>query len=447
MREVLKKKIHKKSRFRKVVIKLFGIDNYLGKEFEKFDTKLNKYSNLCDNIIMNAKNYNCSFSHGKIKFYFDYSNVTTYESFSKMLRIGPNYKKEKHVDHQLSQLHGSNAYCQTLIIENLCFERYDFEKLAKTELHEFMDNYNATKRSIARKELIFKNCRFAGCIFTSFVENITFENCTFNKSDNKTNELVENVFVWTSGSLHFKDSTVNSVLMTGKVSEIRIEKVKSLFLKIYKLDVDNLLINDSVISKAYIDKVTSCNMEINSNEWSRSLVMLDLGDESDKNLIEVLSVYEKISKKYRAESNRYLCRIYYLMGKYIAELYKNDELDTIGFYESKLDYFMFPVRIIWKMIFVILVFSIFYLAVGIANSSENQVKFSLCYLISNPNINVYDFAKNYFDSLYFSVVSFTTIGYGDYKVIGLARIIPMVESMFSIIMIGILSSSIFKRYH
>ncbi len=53
---------------------------------------------------------------------------------------------------------------------------------------------------------------------------------------------------------------------------------------------------------------------------------------------------------------------------------------------------------------------------------------------------------SYFDSLYFSVVTFTTLGYGDYHPTGLVRIVSMIEACSSLILMPLFIISLTRKY-
>ncbi len=79
-----------------------------------------------------------------------------------------------------------------------------------------------------------------------------------------------------------------------------------------------------------------------------------------------------------------------------------------------------PLRVISVSVGIILVFSILYFLSGLSFSGES--------LAFNADLGWWDNFKIYFSSLYFSVVTFTTLGYGDLVPIGVARAFAALEA-------------------
>ena len=53
---------------------------------------------------------------------------------------------------------------------------------------------------------------------------------------------------------------------------------------------------------------------------------------------------------------------------------------------------------------------------------------------------------SYFDSLYFSVVTFSTLGYGDYHSIGKIRLIAMVEALSGLFLVPLFLVALTRKY-
>jgi hypothetical protein len=79
-----------------------------------------------------------------------------------------------------------------------------------------------------------------------------------------------------------------------------------------------------------------------------------------------------------------------------------------------------PARVILFSIMLILIFATLYFFSGLSFSGDS--------LAFNPNESLWQNIKYYFSALYFSVVTFTTLGYGDLAPIGIARAFAALEA-------------------
>ncbi len=79
-----------------------------------------------------------------------------------------------------------------------------------------------------------------------------------------------------------------------------------------------------------------------------------------------------------------------------------------------------PIRVILFSIAVILTFAVLYFLLGLSFSGDS--------LAFNPELSVWQNSQIFFSSLYFSVVTFTTLGYGDLAPIGIARAFAALEA-------------------
>lgn len=79
-----------------------------------------------------------------------------------------------------------------------------------------------------------------------------------------------------------------------------------------------------------------------------------------------------------------------------------------------------PIRVILFSISIIITFAILYFLLGLSFSGDS--------LAFNPELSVWENSQIFFSSLYFSVVTFTTLGYGDLAPIGIARALAALEA-------------------
>ncbi|WP_196139275.1 ion channel [Aliikangiella sp. G2MR2-5] len=79
-----------------------------------------------------------------------------------------------------------------------------------------------------------------------------------------------------------------------------------------------------------------------------------------------------------------------------------------------------PIRVIVFSLMIILFFATLYFFSGLSFSGES--------LAFNSDVSPWENLKVYFSALYFSVVTFTTLGYGDLAPIGIARALAALEA-------------------
>lgn len=79
-----------------------------------------------------------------------------------------------------------------------------------------------------------------------------------------------------------------------------------------------------------------------------------------------------------------------------------------------------PVRVILFSLLIIVFFATLYFFAGLSFSGDS--------LAFNPKLSFWENTKIYFSALYFSVVTFTTLGYGDLAPIGIARALAALEA-------------------
>lgn len=79
-----------------------------------------------------------------------------------------------------------------------------------------------------------------------------------------------------------------------------------------------------------------------------------------------------------------------------------------------------PLRVILFSVILILIFATLYFFAGLSFSGDS--------LAFNPESSLWENIKVYFSALYFSVVTFTTLGYGDLAPIGIARALAALEA-------------------
>lgn len=135
-----------------------------------------------------------------------------------------------------------------------------------------------------------------------------------------------------------------------------------------------------------------------------------------------LNAYKTFKKIYQSQGDDHIAKHYFIQeNEYIRKRLKGWNLFTKTLSYYYWEYGNKPHRIIYLSLTIIILFSLIYWI----NSD----------LIS-PNTNYKNF--NFGDSLYFSTVTFTTLGYGDFSPISWLKILTAIEAFMGVINMGFL---------
>lgn len=160
------------------------------------------------------------------------------------------------------------------------------------------------------------------------------------------------------------------------------------------------------------------------------------------NNIEINSLKEITSKYYRYlkinyDENRFA---YYEILKYLEYLLGN-RYKKIGnvLFKHITGYFIKPKKILLICAIIIIISSILYLITGIRIDDNTVIKYSYNNLSSVKFIDV-------FKSIYLSIITFSTLGYGNIVPMHYGEVVACVEMLLGAIYISIFTGTIFKRY-
>jgi hypothetical protein len=111
-------------------------------------------------------------------------------------------------------------------------------------------------------------------------------------------------------------------------------------------------------------------------------------------------------------------------------------------------------RVRVKYFFMWLMNSLSYLIWGYGERPFRALLFAVCIIISSAiffHLGTLDYKDkeiipSFFDSLYFSVVTFTTLGYGEYRPIGISRLVAMFEAFSSLFLLPLFIVALTRKY-
>jgi hypothetical protein len=189
----------------------------------------------------------------------------------------------------------------------------------------------------------------------------------------------------------------------------------------------------------------------NSNLWEAKLdetVMNEIHGDKEKETKKKLEDFEEASQIYRNLKNYFRNEgIYERSGHYYyrekvveKKIYKQENkgkylgsllLDLLCGYGEK------PGRIIYSALTVIIISAILYYGVGIEAYVIEEHSFQVVKISYSSQFTIHENLGNLVTCSYFSVVTFTTLGYGDFHPVGISRTIAMVEAFTGVFMLAL----------
>lgn len=311
-----------------------------------------------------------------------------------MIRSHINFKKKQCIDY-------TNLIFDEVVIINT-------DKLYELSQNEDIDFSNA----LFKKDVIFDNCRFEkNIIFRNviFKSNVSFKNCVF------------------YGDCIFENVDFAENLTSEKIfihSKIKGQKV-------YFENIKNMPRLDGIIF-SNCSKVLLKNIEYSKNDYENAKINYRIA----KNQCSVTGDYEKLGHYYYMERyyggrcikrSTFRSNMQYINAKFMDFLSRI----IIGYGEKPLNIFIIS-------FFIISLFAILYMITGVKYNDKiikiGEVK------------NIYELIKNYIDLWYFSMVTFSTVGYGDMIVINIAgKALVSIEVFLGVTMGASWASVIFRK--
>ncbi|MDV8108941.1 potassium channel family protein [Bacillus sp. BAU-SS-2023] len=311
-----------------------------------------------------------------------------------MIKENINFKKKQCIDY-------TNLIFDEVVIIN------------SDKLHELSKNKNIDfSDALFKKDVIFDNCRFE--------KNITFKNITFENNVSFKNCVF-------CGDCIFKNVEFSRELTGEKIfihSKIKGQKVSF-------ENIKNLPRLDGIIF-SNCTKVLLKDIKYGKNNYENAKINYRIA----KNQCSITGDYEKLGHYYYMERyyggkcikrSGFRGNIQYINAKFIDFLSRI----IIGYGEKPLNIFIIS-------FFIISLFAILYMVAGVKYNDKiikiGEVK------------NIYELIKNYIDLWYFSMITFSTVGYGDMTVINIAgKALVSIEVFLGVTMGASWASVIFRK--
>lgn len=305
--------------------------------------------------------------------------------------------------------------------------------------------YN-TFKNCSLKNIKFTNCKFTGNIFDNCnFRNVHFENCDFYNTkddisifDNKTSfincyfnncHMEKSIFrdVYLT-NIYFIYSNMKDIIFSGiNMDNVCITDCDCRSFKIIEVEIKSFKFDDDYLTK--FDEYTFIdNIKV------------------DKNYKKTYEIASKVYRSfaYKFESNRLIDNSgeYY----YLSKVMENKSLSGIKRFKSYI-YWMLcgygerPTYALITSLEIVLIFAIIYMLTGL-NMGGYIIDYSVMleFGIFSQNL-ISDFMK----SLYFSIVTFTTVGYGDITPVGMSVFLSGVEMLLGVTMVGVWTATLARK--
>jgi len=304
--------------------------------------------------------------------------------------------------------------------------------------------YNDFKRC-KFKDIIFKDCIFNGNIFSKCIfENVLFENCRFYKSDNI------NIF---SDECIFKNNIFKNCNLESSVfKECRISNLKFIESTLENAIFSNMLIENNQISDCDCRGVKIINSSIEKFKFEdKNITKLDeyvfidtikLDKKYKKSYEETAKVYRNIAKKLKENNLINHASEYYYLSKCI----ENRSLTGIDKIKSSIFWLLCgygerPTYALITSLEIIFAFAVLYMFTGLSIDGVD-ISYTEVFSYGFPQRNV---VTDFMSCLYFSTVTFTTVGYGDITPLNVSVFLSGVEMFLGLTMMGIWTATLARK--
>lgn len=258
----------------------------------------------------------------------------------------------------------------------------------------------------------------------AYFSNSSFHNCIFDKTNLRKSIFQQN-----------KIKNIQFILCNLKKSIFDKDEIESIYFSDCNLKSFSM-INSKVYKLEFDDEFVT---KLNENTFFDKFICRDKNKE----------YYASISKTYKNIASQFESnRILNISGEY-HYLYKCSQSKTLeGFSKFKSKIFWLtcgygerPTYALITSLEIVLIFAIIYMFTGIS-IGDRLINYNLTsFSILEKKLILVDFLE----SLYFSLVTFTTVGYGDIIPIGTSIILSSIEMILGVTLVGIWTATLARK--
>lgn len=333
------------------------------------------------------------------------------------------------------------------------------KKINSKSIGEFKDEYNIKilkLRNIEFKYNMFSNCKF---------KNIEFYNCVFYGNTFSTCKFTDVKFIDcnfynTKECISVFDR--KSILVNCEFKKCNVEKgiFESINLKNVKFERTSL--KECIFNNVYFSKIVinDCDMrackiinpdikelEFEDNYLSKfdEYTFIDkiiIDKKYKKNYNYAFKVYKNIASKFESNGLLNIAGEYY----YISKCMEHKSLSGLSKAKSSIFWLLCgygerPTFALITSLEIVLLFAIIYMITGLS-VGEYVINYKELIFQGLPleNLNT-----DFMQSLYFSIVTFTTVGYGDITPIDLSILLSGIEMLLGVTMVGVWTATLARK--
>lgn len=279
------------------------------------------------------------------------------------------------------------------------------------------------------KNVEFSNCLFFGSSGILFISNCNFQNCSFNNCNMENSLIRDSILANTKFVL---SNLRNSIFAKVCLNQISIIDCDFRSLKIIDHNIKGFEFRDSFVTKFDEDTFIS---PIDLNQTKKEHL-------KDEFYERYFKFYKIISSKFAENGLLDISGSYYYLSKSIErKLLKGITKIKSYIFWMLCGYGEKPTYALVTSLEIILIFTIIYMFAGL-NINGDIINYRLFIIkdLADKNL-ILDFMK----SLYFSIVTFTTVGYGDITPIGYSVILSGIEMFLGVTMVGVWTATLARK--
>ena len=316
-----------------------------------------------------------------------------------------------------------------LIYVNITNKKFNYNKFTNCDFNRIKFE-NCTFIGSTFIECNFTNIYFSNCNFEydysiiSYFKNCVFNNCIFNKSNLKNAIFDETHIIMIKFIL---SSLKNVIFNKCNIKNIIFTDCDLKSMKTIEANIDALSFEDEYLSK------------VDENTF---IYKFKINNKDDK-------TYEKISKSYKSISSVFeKNRLFNYAGEYFY-LYKCAEQKHLKGVEKIKSYIFYyicgygerPTFALITSLEIVFIFAILYMFFGLC-INERIIHYDLNILFYLSRKIIY---LDMIDCFYFSLATFTSVGYGDIFPIGYSILLSCLEMILGVTMMGVWTATLARK--